>query len=419
MTTANTGPTECPLCGQRGRTVQALTLRALLKEELVGKTTEHNFRFCDAAGCDVVYFGGSQWFTRSQLKVPVGVKELAGERPLCYCFGHSVASIKQEIAAKGRSDALEDIRGKMEDPGCRCEVTNPSGSCCLGSVARGIRTATEELGMSDSGNTQLDPAANAAAQSRGAKFAKVGAVISAMVASSCCWLPLVLLAAGVSGMGIAATMEAYRPLFSVFTCGLLAAAFYFTYAPRRAATAARRDCCGPETDLATFAGGAKTGRRWSSMMNMNKIMLWLATAVAIAFLLFPSYVGRLLGTSERVTTTAELQRTVVKIDGMTCEGCAAIAEKAIRDVAGVLAAEVSFERGEAVIVTEACCPVPRAAVANSLQTAGYESTFVDDSAYATSRLVTESAGRQDLQAANVGEKVDPQGQLIFKVNGFT
>lgn len=42
-------------------------------------------------------------------------------------------------------------------------------------------------------------------------------------ASSCCWLPLVLLAAGVTGAGIAAALEAYRPLFVVVTFGFLAA----------------------------------------------------------------------------------------------------------------------------------------------------------------------------------------------------
>jgi hypothetical protein len=33
----------------------------------------------------------------------------------------------------------------MKGCGCRCEVTNPSGSCCLGAVARGIETARAEL----------------------------------------------------------------------------------------------------------------------------------------------------------------------------------------------------------------------------------------------------------------------------------
>src|SRR5262245_39958333 len=133
--------TECPKCRKKGKAVQALTLRALLKDEFIGQAAEADYHFCAAEECDVVYFGNRLIFTRPQLKVPVGVKETSGERPLCYCFGPSVASIKEELQAKGRSDALEDIRRQMRHPGCRCEVTDPSGSCCLGSVARGIDIA--------------------------------------------------------------------------------------------------------------------------------------------------------------------------------------------------------------------------------------------------------------------------------------
>src|SRR5262249_13708970 len=145
------------------------------------------YYFCDAKDCAVVYFTtDGRSITKPQLKVEVGVKEAAGDRPLCYCFGHSVATIKEELGSKGRSAALEDIRQKMKDPGCACEVVNPSGSCCLGAVAKGIETAKAEL-------NGLAPG-----RSRGETISKVGTVLSAVLASACCWLPLVLLAFGVS-----------------------------------------------------------------------------------------------------------------------------------------------------------------------------------------------------------------------------
>ena len=53
-------------------------------------------------------------FVKSQLKVEVGVKEKAGDRPLCYCFDHSVTSIKRELEATGESTAVEDIRSRMK-----------------------------------------------------------------------------------------------------------------------------------------------------------------------------------------------------------------------------------------------------------------------------------------------------------------
>ena len=157
----------CPACGKKGRWVSPLTLQALLKEEYAteisdadysccdghgdtGCTTvadDTDYRFCDSQECDVVYFAeeGGAIFKKEQLKVVVGVKETTGDRPLCYCFGHSVATIKEELRTKGRCDALQDIRERMNTPGCRCETENPSGSCCLGSVSKGIKIAQEEL----------------------------------------------------------------------------------------------------------------------------------------------------------------------------------------------------------------------------------------------------------------------------------
>lgn len=42
-------------------------------------------------------------------------------------------------------------------------------------------------------------------------------------------------------------------------------------------------------------------------------------------------------------------KTVIKIAGMTCEGCRASAEAALRRVPGVLSAEVRLEKGEGLI----------------------------------------------------------------------
>lgn len=107
--------TQCPACGTSGKRVSTVTLGALLKEEFARRFAadgpsdcrasgegcqpingDTGWRFCDSQDCDVVYFAeeGGATYTKSQLKVPVGVKERTGERPLCYCFGHSVASIQ-------------------------------------------------------------------------------------------------------------------------------------------------------------------------------------------------------------------------------------------------------------------------------------------------------------------------------------
>ena len=258
---------------------------------------------------------------------------------------------------KGRSDALEDIRAKMKAPGCHCETSNPSGSCCLGSVTNGIQIAQEEMRMNDSTVTPASTAHSSIGQ--GEKIAKFGTVLSAVLASACCWLPLLLLAVGVSGAGIAATLETYRPLFMVATFGFLGAAFYFTYCPKIPAAEAGHDCCAP------------TGKHRSSMMALNKAMLWGVTVLTVAFLFFPSYVGLFLGTADNATLSENMNQAVFKIEGMTCEGCASILAEAIKTAPRVLAVKVDYEAGEAVVGIEICCPVPEEEILSAIEHAGF------------------------------------------------
>jgi hypothetical protein len=84
---------------------------------------------------------------------------------------------------------------------------------------------------------------------RGERIATAGTIVSAILATSCCWVPLLLLVLGFLGVataGMASTLraglETYRPAFMVATFAFLAVAFYFTYRPRRATSAAVEDC---------------------------------------------------------------------------------------------------------------------------------------------------------------------------------
>lgn len=405
----------CPSCGTKGKRVGLATLRALLKQGFAHEFSggvqaccdvenngdpgcaplagETGWRFCNSRECDVVYFSESsdRTFLKSHLQVPVGVKENTGDRPLCYCFGHSVVSIKEQLRTNGCCDALADIRAKMKDPGCRCETENPAGACCFGSVTKGIQIAQEELGMKTNptktavAKTAGDHSPNVASfrspAGHGEKVAKIGTVVSAIIASACCWLPLALLAVGVSAVGIAATLATYRPLFIVVTFGFLAATFYFTYRPKKAASEAGHGCCPPEP--ADGAGGdddccASAQKSRFSMMPMNKVMLWVVTVLAVAFLLFPHYVGAILGTSGgRDVVTRDMQRAVLQIEGMTCEGCEAVAEKAIGTVPGVLIVEANHEEGQAVIGIDESRDILREEILAALEKVSYQGRFME------------------------------------------
>ena len=386
MTTTTATATDCPKCGKKGKTVKPVTLRVLLKDEYAAevaapdksvcesgcKPSKGNtgWRFCDSPDCDVVYFGEQNGvtFTKDQLKVSVGVKEKAGERPLCYCFRHSVATITEELRTKGRSDALEDIRRKMKYPGCLCEVKNPSGSCCLGSVAKGIDTA----------KAVLSPTTPTSSVNKAETITKIGTVLSAIMASSCCWLPLVLLAFGVSGAGIAGALEVYRPLFIVLTFGFLAAAFYFTCRLRKSPTT-EGDCCSTAYDCSTVPQEG-TKRRFS-MMTVNKVMLWAVTLLAVLFLFFPKHVSFFLASreaeSETTATSPLVTKTTITIEGMACEGCSVALEKAIKGAPGVLSAKVDFKNKQAVVSTEACCPFPKDEILKAIEDAGFSGSVVD------------------------------------------
>jgi len=135
------------------------------------------------------------------------------------------------------------------------------------------------------------------------------------MASSCCWLPPILILAGVSGAGMSQALESYRVPFMVVTFGFLGIAFYFTYRPRRANAGGTTDAQPAAEPNATPAPPVK--RRFN-MMAMNKVMLWAVTVMAVLFLFFPQSITGLFAADDEFTS--DMQRTVLVVEGMTCEG---------------------------------------------------------------------------------------------------
>jgi len=131
----------CPTCGNHGKPVSPETLRALLQPSLQSHVEDANYCFCASSTCPVVYFlpGTAQTFVREQLTVRVGVKETSAPRPLCYCFGHSQESLREEWLRTGKSTAVAAIQVAIKAGTCRCQVTNPQGNCCLGDVLQSLK----------------------------------------------------------------------------------------------------------------------------------------------------------------------------------------------------------------------------------------------------------------------------------------
>lgn len=332
--------TECPDCGERGRPVKPITIASLLKPTALAPLDRHDgWRFCPYPACDMAYFHEvtQERVPKQDVRVRIGKKETASPRPLCYCFGHTVEDVEAEVASAGVSRLADAITEKCRQGLDRCPETNPQGSCCLGdvrAVEKAVRTAAAEAAEGHACCT--NPAPSEGSESRAGTWASVGAMASAVLSSACCWLPLLLLALGVSAGGVAGFLDAYRPWLLGAAALLLAVAFYLTYF--RAPVCPPGDSCPPRSRLRLF----------------NQVILWLATAVVLAFALFPNYVGLLVGGAESTPRedTPAVETITLRIGGMTCKACAVHVRSGLEGLAGVRRARVDYEGSRATVETD-------------------------------------------------------------------
>lgn len=188
-----------------------------------------------------------------------------------------------------------------------------------------------------------------------------GSLIAALVASACCWLPLSLVALGASAGGAGIVFERTRPVFLGLAAVLLALSFYFIYV--------RREKC--ESGSACEAPGPRRKR-------INGVLFWIATVGVISFAFFPSYVGvfqpaRAVPLGVEGSTSAEL--VTLKVDGMSCEGCAVNLQSELVKVPGVLDAEVLFEEGRALVSVNSALPPSTDLLLAAVEKAGYKGSL--------------------------------------------
>ncbi len=353
--TAVQASVQCPACGTRGKAVKPITVESLVVEETrlrLGRPD--GFFFCAAPSCAVAYFQpdtGAR-VSKGEVRVRIGQKEAASPRPVCYCFDHTIEEIEAEVARSGASKVAEDITEKCRRGLDRCEETNPQGSCCLGNVRRAIKEAQARhasgspslLAGGDAGAGEDccvvpkagAPAGRAPRSKNAGLWATAGAVVSAVLSSACCWLPLLLIAFGASAAGVAGFFEAYRPYLLGATGLLLASGFYLAYV--------RKERCGP---------GEACAIPNPRLRRLNKVTLWVATAVVLAFAIFPNYVGLLLRGDHSgpvAASPAPGSRTVhFAVSGMTCAACASGLQARLRDLPGVDGAQVDIDSAVATV----------------------------------------------------------------------
>src|SRR5213596_3405350 len=108
-------------------------------------------------------------------------------------------------------------------------------------------------------------------------LAATGGVVAAVVSTLCCAGPLVAVALGVSGAGVAATFEPLRPYFVAGTLAALGSGFVVLRREERKACDPGRLCASP------------VARR------RMKRALWIATVLAISLVAFPWWSKFVLG----------------------------------------------------------------------------------------------------------------------------
>lgn len=140
-------PKRCPVSGTIGTRVDLLTVKALLSMAALQRLEGKAYRFCPEPSCDLVYFdrAAASVFTKQDLSVRVGLKESEDPIPVCYCFGFTVADVRNDIAKWGETAIPASIAAEVRAGHCACEVKNPEGSCCLGNVSRAIEGIKSEI----------------------------------------------------------------------------------------------------------------------------------------------------------------------------------------------------------------------------------------------------------------------------------
>ena len=189
------------------------------------------------------------------------------------------------------------------------------------------------------------------------KVTAVGSVIAAVAASICCIGPLVAVMLGVGSLAAASRLQKWRSLFLGVTFVLLGVAWYLTYRKPKAEACAGGTACAARP-------GAKGG----------KVVLWVATALAVALAALPLYAGavaRLLhpeGAGPARGAGANLAALKVKIPSMDCAACALNIQSVLKKQTGVQQAQVSFDTKEAVVRYDATKLSPEKIIAAIDQT---------------------------------------------------
>src|SRR5260370_17685274 len=90
---------NCPECDRRGRHVDSITVKALLRPGALARLENVAYSFCPTPGCPVVYFSheAAGVYPQEDLKGRVGLKEADDPLPISSCFVHTPPRARPKI----------------------------------------------------------------------------------------------------------------------------------------------------------------------------------------------------------------------------------------------------------------------------------------------------------------------------------
>jgi copper chaperone CopZ len=161
-------------------------------------------------------------------------------------------------------------------------------------------------------------------------------IFSAIAASLCCITPVLALIAGASGAASAFSwIEPARPYLIGVTVLVLGFAWYQKLKPR---TKEEIECACEEDEKPSFM--------------QSKKFLGIVTVFAALMLTFPYYSHIFFPENEKqviIVDKNNIQTAEFKISGMNCEACTESVKHEVNKLNGIIKAEASFEKANAVV----------------------------------------------------------------------
>lgn len=356
----------CPECGARGRPIKPATLQAQVDPpRLAALASAEGWAMCTGEACDVAYFQDDAIVVVADIRSVPFHKSTDVQRLACFCFGHSVAAVQADVDDAGVSRIQARIKRACRAGEDDCLRKNPAGRCCLGNVGQVVKSAkpavdpmpvaVDQASACDVDCCNRPPSevpSPAAVKAPRAGWLTGGAVVAGVLASACCWIPLLAVGLGTSAAGAGALFAAWRLPLLAIAAVFLAGGFYLAY---------RKPRCAPGAACETPAPRVRQSGR---------ALLWLSTALVIAMALVPEYAGALFGDAQAQPSQVAAVATVVySVDGMSCRACESHATEAVGKIAGVASVRVSYDAREAAVAWTTAPDHP--AVFAALKNLGY------------------------------------------------